>query len=347
MRKIIIWLPWVLLIALAWYCFLSPKKGIIGLVELPEDDAVLSHEPVQWWYWTGHLKTVDTEKPLRFGFETVFFTFSGLHSQLVQVSITDVDKDSFHFKEYVLLSLPEKIPNQFNLKAGPNDIILAKGGDGKDHLHSEVDDYVLDLELTSLRKPVLHYGGDAHPYVFGGYTYYYSRERMSSKGTLKVGDKTYKVEGNTWFDRQYGELFQAIVKGWQWFAIELEDETDIMLFDFRGKFADVEMRGSFTDKDNNTRILGPNDFNVKVLDKWTSPNTGCVYPSKWDITIGDLKLTVKPLVADQELRANHDFWAGPEYWEGACSVEGDIKGQAYVELNGYCRSVVETIESDL
>ncbi len=71
-------------------------------------------------------------------------------------------------------------------------------------------------------------------------------------------------------------------------------------------------------------------------------------PSSWDIAIRglkeDLKLTVKPLVADQELRADHDFWAGSEYWEGACRVEGDIKGQAHVELNGYCRNVEGTID---
>ncbi len=57
-----------------------------------------------------------------------------------------------------------------------------------------------------------------------------------------------------------------------------------------------------------------------------------------------MKLIIKPLVADQELRAKHDFWGGPEYWEGACSVEGDVKGQAYVELNGYCRSIEGTID---
>jgi len=31
------------------------------------------------------------------------------------------------------------------------------------------------------------------------------------------------------------------------------------------------------------------------------------------------------------------IWVGPVYWEGACSVAGATAGQAYVELNGFCR----------
>ena len=50
-----------------------------------------------------------------------------------------------------------------------------------------------------------------------------------------------------------------------------------------------------------------------------------------------MTLVVEPMIPDQELCAKHGFWIGPEYWEGACSVSGDARGKAYVELNGFGR----------
>lgn len=336
-------LPWLLLVLVVAIIVLSPKKELIGPVNLPKDDAFLAKEPIQWWYWTGHLETVETEEPRHYGFEIVFFAFKGFDAQLAQTAITDVTGDGFHFKEYVHFSLPKEVPNQFDLAAGPINQIMAKGGNGKDSLHTEVDGYVLDLAAESIKAPVLHYGGNSHPFIYGGNTYYYSREKMAASGALKIGDKTYKVKGTAWFDRQYGELYQAIVKGWNWFAIELDDGREIMLYDYRGKYADVERYGSVTGPGNQTRDLGPNDYKVEKLGEWKSPHTGCTYPMGWNITIGDMKLKVEPLVVDQELRAQHHFWAGPEYWEGASGVSGDVKGKAYVELNGYCRGVEGTV----
>ncbi len=85
--------------------------------------------------------------------------------------------------------------------------------------------------------------------------------------------------------------------------------------------------------------LGPDDYTVEILGSWTSPDTGCTYPSGWRITIGDMSLEVTPKVINQELHADHDIWIGPEYWEGASYVKGTHSGQAYVELNGFCRDI--------
>ncbi len=347
MRKLLLCvLPWLLLIIVVAFCFFVPRKDMIGPVELPADDAFLPSQDVQWWYWTGPLTATAAagEEEHTFGFEIVFFTFDSflvMRDQLIQAAITDVTDQSFHFKEYVELNrLPDRTANSFNLSAGSGKI-SAVGGSGKDHVHSEVDGYVLDLDLEAVGPPVRHYGAGPHPYVFHGYTYYYSRERMTAKGTLSVNGKEYTVEGLGWFDRQYGELFQAISKGWQWFAIQLDDHRQLMLFDFLGgEQSEIEKYGSLTDAEGNTTVLGPHQFEVEKLGEWKSPHTGCTYPSGWLISIGEkeLELEVKPMVLDQELRANHDFWVGPEYWEGLAGVTGGATGTAYVELNGFCRS---------
>ena len=322
---------------------IRPATGLIGPVNLPADDAFLPDQDVQWWYWTGHLETAEGR---RFGFEVVFFTFDSflvMRDQLTQVAITDVDNDSFHFAEHLKFHLPRQADKRFELTAGPGDIIRATGDDQVDRLHSEVDGYVLDLEMAATKPTALHYGGDAHPYRFGGYTYYYSRVKMATRGTITVDGKTYHVTGSSWYDRQYGELYQAIVKGWQWFAIELEDDRQIMLYDILGKANAVERAGSVTEADGNTRALARHQFDVEVLGHWKSPHTGCTYPSGWRVTVEGQTFEVQPMVRDQELRAQHGFWPGPEYWEGAASVSGDSAGKAYVELNGFCRSVEGTL----
>lgn len=330
-------LPWVLLAVAVFVCWFMPKRGLIGPIVLPADDAFLPTEQVQWWYWTGHLQTEDGK---RYGFEVVFFSFDSfviMRDQLVQAAITDIDGNSFSFEEFVEFHLPDKTPDSFNLTSGSGNKVTAKGGGGTDHLHSEVGRYVLDLDLKSTKQPALHYGGDAHPYVFGGYTYYYSRTHMTTTGTLTIDGKQHKVTGTSWFDRQYGELYQAISQGWQWFAIELDDNRQIMLFDFNGNDSSVEKSGSVTDAAGLTTTLAAHEFEVVVLDHWTSPHTGCTYPSGWEVTVRGEKFNVQPAVKDQELRAKHDFWIGPVYWEGACTVAGAVNGKAYVELNGYCK----------
>jgi len=333
------WIPWLLVVLLLFYNLFVPVRGIIDPVKTPQDDAFLPQEDVQWWYWTGHLESKDGK---RFGFETCFFAFDSFFlfkDQLIQAAITDVDDDSFHFKEYVrYFSLPDELPNRFELTSGKDNKVTASGSGGYDTLHTEVDNYIMDLKIEPVKGDVIHYEGGPHIYRMGGFTYYYSRVGMKTQGTIKVGDTTYEVSGITWFDRQYGELYKAINTGWQWFAIQLDDNRQIMLYDINGADDRMESYVAITDAKGETRDYGPEDFTVEILDHWTSPDTGIVYPSGWKLNVRGEEWIVEPMVKDQELQGNHKFWVGPQYWEGASVVKnarGKEIGKAYVELNGF------------
>jgi len=292
-------------------------------IVLPEDDGFISNEQVQWWYWTGHLTT---DAGARYGFEVCWFLVLGV-DQLVQVAVTDVDKNAFVYTEDFSVTSPNVQSDSFSFSSGQ---ITTSGGNGTDRLFSVVGGYKLDLSLQATKIPVMHYNASKHDYSFGGYTYYYSRTSMQSAGTLTIGDVSHSVTGTSWFDRQYGDLQQAVLQGWQWFAIELQDGRDVMLFDFLGD--ESEKYGSITSA-GDTDVLTASDFEVKVLSYWTSPTTGCTYPSSWQVTFQEQTFTVVPLVENQELAVRDS----PIYWEGACSVTGEQgQGKAYVELNGYC-----------
>lgn len=317
-------------------------------IQLPADDAYLPDQFVQWWYWTGHLHSADGR---RFGFETTFFAITAeagklfehmvaavedlsrleglLAIQTAHFALTDYQSKTFHSRVDYRPGPPRTVQDGFAL-GNLGGSVRGDGGDGRDILHGEVGPYLLDLSLTQARPPILHYDGQRHDYCFGGNTYYYSRELMQASGRLVVGDEPLEVSGTVWFDRQYGALAEAVLVGWQWFALQLDGNVQIMLFDFH--LFPKERFGSYTGADGSTRTLGPDDFKVEVLEHWTSPHTGHRYPSRWRLEVEGRAMLVTPVVQDQEL---HEPWLFPKYWEGACTVEGDLNGDAYVELSGY------------
>ncbi len=305
-------------------------KSPVGFVSLPADDGAHS-VPVEWWYWTGHLETPDGG---RFGFEEVFFSMNegGVPGQAVHHAITDVGNGTFHYGSSDQLGAPVAVPDGYDLSLGG---MTAKGGGGHDTLHGGADSYALDLTLAAEKPPVLQYDGGYTSYSFGGDTYYYSRERMAATGTIALGgdggSEVVPVSGTAWFDHQWGALDNAIATGWDWFAIQLDDDRELMLFRIRANGGTALASGSYANAQCAVTQLGENDFQISQLGSWTSPHDGCVYPSGWTVKVAGMTLTITPAVLDQELKT-------PEatYWEGDSTVSGDATGRAYVELTGYC-----------
>jgi predicted secreted hydrolase len=301
-----------------------------GRVELPKDDGRHADEPVEWWYWTGHLKTGEGRW---FGFEFAFFAVEltpGQGGQMAHFAVTDTDAGTFRHDARLTSEAAPVVENGFQLAVSPH---TAVGRGGRDTLHGEAENYVLDLSLEATKPAVLQHGDGFTEYGVGGYTYYYSRERMSAAGTIDVAGETFEVTGTAWFDHQWGELGQVTNVGWDWFALQLDNATEIMLYVLRPEGGDVSLGGSFTDADCQTTELGPDDLEVTSLGEWTSTHTGCTYPLGWTVELGDQSYTLTPVLDDQEM---YGVAPAPKYWEGAATVSGDETGRAYIELVGYC-----------
>ncbi len=203
-----------------------------------------------------------------------------------------------------------------------------------------------DLELDATKPPALHDGDGWVDFGAGGSSYYYSRTAMDATGSLTLGDETFDVTGTAWFDHQWGDFIAVGGGGWDWFAINLDDGTDIMLSlnrDIDGSYSIVY--GTLVDAAGRSRNLPREAFDIEVTDHWLSPRTGANYPAGWRITIPgeDLEITLTPTVAAQELdtRATTSI-----YWEGSQLVEArrggkPVGGEAYVELTGYASADAE------
>jgi predicted secreted hydrolase len=299
----------------------------VGRVALPADDS-RHNENNEWWYWTGHLKS---QSGRWFGFEEVFFRQKmpgGGAATMAHFAVTDISGQRFHYRAKMAFTDYTVVPNAFNFEL---DGLTAVGGNGSDTLHGDVDDIVLDLTANAIKAPVLQHGVGYTDYTFGGYTYYYSRERMAASGTLKIGGETLQVTGTTWFDHQWGNIMTAIGRGWDWFAIQLDDNREIMLFVVRDNGTDVLVGGTYTDADCVTTEIAPDAFSVTPLGQWDSLDGKCTYPMGWTVVTQGLTLTVTPVLENQELPESM-----PRYWEGAATVSGDATGRAYIELTGYC-----------
>lgn len=143
-------------------------------------------------------------------------------------------------------------------------------------------------------------------------------------------------------DHEFGtSVLEKEQIGWNWFALQLTDGTDLMLYEFRRVDGnrDRHSSGSLVDEAGRRTRLDVEDFNIDARTSWKSPQSGATYPTDWRIVIPEhgLDLRVQAVMPNQELVTPQ---SGIIYWEGAVVAEGMRRGQAvhgrgYLEMTGY------------
>jgi predicted secreted hydrolase len=199
----------------------------------------------------------------------------------------------------------------------------------------------LFLTLFAKKPAALHDTDGWIDFGAGGSSYYYSRTAMQAGGQVTVDGERRDVVGTAWFDHQWGDFIAVGEGGWDWFAINLDDGSDLMLSMVRntdGSYPHVY--GTLVDADGRSQNLTRDAFSVEITRRWVSPKTGADYPAGWQITLPgeDLTIDLTPTVPDQELDTRAT--TGVVYWEGSQVVGArrggkSLGGEAYVELTGY------------
>ena len=352
----------------------TPTPLALPPVRLPEDEAphaVLA----EWWYYTGHLYApgaAGSEAQAEYGFELVFFrAVRGERppGYAAHFAVTDLPRERFRYDQRQDVALNEFAgppPAPALGAGGPAGALLAgtvsrpvpgggfdltldgwriAGRDGRDALKAAMPGYDLDVGLTATRPPVLHLGDPPQlPGLisFGpaGYSYYYSRTRMTAAGTLTVDGAPLAVRGDVWMDHQWGDFLVLGGGGWDWFAGTLRDGRDLTCSIVRDAAGQVVLAyGTLVEADGQTRHLRAADLQLTPTGWWTSPRTRIRYPSGWRVSVpgAGLDLNWVPLLEDQELDTRPS--TGVVYWEGAVRLEdaatGADAGRGYVELTGY------------
>ncbi len=312
------------------------------MVRLPIDEAVHCSGG-EWWYYTGTLNTAEGKN---FGVEAVIFHAAGrrigmptVDAWISHYAVLDREANTYTFDQcYWFDWFPRCTKTQgFDLHTP---LVRMKGSDGRDRITAATGEglYALELDLVDQRGVILH---GLNGYVPYGelYSFYYSRPIMQATGTLVVDGETLDVEGEFWFDRQWGrDVINPYLK-WDWFSLRLADGSSVMLFSFH-ETEPVLHEGTYIPPTGDAIALSGEDFTIQPIRWWTSPETGVTYPVAWEILIPSqsLELSVNAVADFQEFDARRT--SQNIYWEGLCAIKGTrngepITGSAYIELTNY------------
>ena len=202
--------------------------------------------------------------------------------------------------------------------------------------------YAVRLTQTPLKKPVIHgeNGVSQKSAGRGRASHYYSFTRLQTRGSVQIGNETFQVSGESWFDHEFGsnQLAKDQV-GWDWFSLQLSDGRELMLYQLRRRDGSVSpfSSGTLVEKNGRATHLKIGDFSIAPLATWKSAASGGTYPAHWRVRVPRAKISyeVATTVANQELRTQRA--ARITYWEGSARVlaRGAEIGRGYVELTGY------------
>ena len=324
----------------------------------PLDHGAHPQYQTEWWYFTGNLADDEGHE---YGFQFTIFRSALTPSMPERAS--DLATNQIYMAHFAVTDGPGNVHHSFErFSRGAGGLA---GATGEPELAIWLEDWrvtrsapdtmriqaqtaneegepvAIDLHLRETRPPVLH--GDAGlsqkgPEA-GNASYYYSLVGLETSGSITTGGRTLAVTGQSWMDHEFGtSALSANAVGWDWFSVQLENGAALMLAQIRTVEGGAigEFEGTLLLADGSQARITNEDFTLEVLDEWTSPTTGIVYPALWRLRAPAyaLDLEITPLIRDQEMKVSY------VYWEGAVNASGSMAGEAvngrgYVELTGY------------
>ena len=321
-------------------------------LRLPRDHVSHPAYRIEWWYYTGNLAD---DRGRRYGYQVTFFrigvnarpdnpsTFAVRDLHVAHVAVTDIASKRHLFAERVNRSgVTWAGASEFDYHVW-NEDWSARLEYGRHRLQARDPRFALDLVLGEGGPPVLHgeRGYSRKGATPGNASHYYSLTRMPTDGHLTIDGTRVAVRGSSWMDHEFGTSFlEPGQQGWDWFSLQLDDGTDLMMFRMRRTDGSVDPQSSGTwAVAGAARTLGSTDFTLTPGRTWRSDASGASYPVAWRITVPgeQLELDVRAVLDGQELTG---LRTGVTYWEGAIAVTGTrrgdpIAGRGYLEMTGY------------
>ena len=342
----------------------SGYKAVDGPCKLkfPDDHGEHIGFRTEWWYYTGNLTAGNGQE---FGYQLTIFRRQINPSAAVRhwpepssnwrtnqiylghAALTDITAGRHYFSETVargVLGLAGVESKDDTVQISIKDWSIRIQPDIH-RLKAAAPAFSFNLDLTPVKNQVLH--GDK------GYSRkgrlpeqascYYSFPRLNTRGSIESKGKGFTVTGLSWMDHEFSTApLEPGTIGWDWFSLQLDNQTELMVFLLRREDGadNPASSGTFIGRQGAPKHLSHEDFTVTVLNEWQSPRSNAVYPARWSLNVPayELALTVEPNLEDQELSTGET--TNVTYWEGSVNVSGrmsgrPVQGKGYVELTGY------------
>lgn len=327
--------------------------------EFPRDYFNHADYQTEWWYYTGNIAAADGH---RFGFELTFFRqgvsrdpakisawdFQDLY--LAHFALSDLDGGRFYHVERA----NRAGPGIAGIDAGQERIWNGNWSvqwSGEDQELRAIDERFSISFVVHPQKPIVIHGENGVSQKAEGpghASHYISFTRLRTEGTITLNGKNLHASGLSWMDHEFfTHQLAADQVGWDWLSLQLDDDSELMLFRLRRKdgTADPFSAGTYVDPNGKSRHLAASDFSLlPQTEIWASPVSFAKYPVRWTIAIPELgiQLNATTPLKSQELSGSSKLV--PTYWEGAISLEGHrgnatTRGVGYLEMTGYDRPV--------
>jgi predicted secreted hydrolase len=325
--------------------------------EFPRDYFDHPDFQTEWWYYTGNVKSADGH---RFGFELTFFR-QGIDRDAARTKPWDVR--DLYLAHLALSDLDgrEFYHTERTSRAGPGlaGINAADGRiwngnwqvqwQGDDQNLQAVDArFELQFRLRAEKPPVINgeNGVSQKARGPGRASHYVSLTTLAANGRIVLGSNAFDVTGLAWMDHEFfTHQLESNQVGWDWFSVQLNDKTELMLFRIRRRDGSVDpySAGTFVSANGVSTHLRSSEFTLQPLgETWTSATTRAVYPIRWRLSVPkfSIELEVQTPLSSQELTSSAKL--GPSYWEGAVALAGHkgrapLAGVGYLEMTGYER----------
>ncbi|HLH04025.1 MAG TPA: lipocalin-like domain-containing protein [Bryobacteraceae bacterium] len=333
--------------------------------EFPRDHFSHPGYETEWWYYTGNLHAPHGH---RYGFELTFFRQAQkLNAALIaseppvwrpdqiylaHLALSDIDGHRFYHQERLHRAGPGLAGAALSDQRywnGNWQVRWTALPRADQELMAVCERFTIELHLKSAKPPVIQ-GQDGisrkGPQPAEA-SHYISFTRLTASGTLKLGTTSEPVNGTAWMDHEFfSEPPASDLTGWDWFAIQLNTNEELMLYRLRDAHGRISpySSGSYVDPQGRARFLAGSDFALVPQETWHSAQSGATYPVTWQIRVPSLGLLLNETtdLKDQELREPDS--ASPTYWEGAVNYRGTsqgkpITGVGYLEMTGYAQPV--------
>ena len=311
----------------------------------------------EWWYYTGNLHAPDGQ---RFGFELTFFrqgvdiaaqehgVWDTRQVYLAHLALSDIDGQRFFHQERLNRAGPglaEISLSERSFWNGNWKVRWISLNDARQQLEAICDQFQISLDLKPEKAVVVH-GKDGISQKGpekGESSHYLSFTRMGATGKVTLKERVYQVDGLAWMDHEFfTQVDSPTLAGWDWFAIQLDNYEEVMIYRLRQKSGapDPFSSGTLIDAQGTPHFLEHDEFDLSAADEWQSPSSHARYPLSWRIRVPrfGIDLTARTELKQQELSSNDGV--SPTYWEGAMQYTGEahskaVKGVGYLEMTGY------------
>lgn len=321
-------------------------------LSFPDDHGAHPDFRTEWWYFTGNLTSASGKD---YGFQLTLFRnalapeartresdWATRQVWMGHFAVTDIAAATHRASERYqrgALGLagasvrPVRVwLDDWSIQSERPDTLFPLRVEASDAVKGIAIDLAIDAEKPRVLQGDRGYSrkGEAP----GNASRYYSYTRLAAEGELQFAGTNASVTGQAWLDREWStSALDANQAGWDWFALQLDDGRDLMVYRLRRQNGgtDPNSAGILVSRAGAGQPLVADDFRLTVERWWDSPRTDSRYPVAWrlELPAEGIDLRVEARVDDQAMPTT------VRYWEGAVAVDGTATGVGYLEMTGY------------